>query len=201
MKTENISNCGGTKSTLKEFASDLIRKYGLPLETHVDLVEIDEEQCWEDAYKDFEGGQLRLGLRAKLFTQLNGDPLKIKIEFIKVRAQELIDSQTRPATDAIRSKLDAVRRIRDSQLEAEKIERKRKDEDPDIQLGLTQEGIDFVLKTRRKCQPDLDRLNDRGYEIVLETILPSEQKWTLRSKTNGMTFQVESISELKELVS
>ncbi len=183
---------GSTKSRIRDIASELIKKYELPPDTpvHIDEVEVDEERCWEDAYKDFEGGS-RPGLRAKLFTQFNGDLLKIKIEFIKIRAQELIELSTQQATDAIRKKLDAELAAKQ---EIDRRERERKCK------ASTEDDIEFVLKTRNECRPLLDRLTNRSYEIVAETISPNEQSWTVRSKTNGATFRLNNIEELRKLV-
>lgn len=195
MKSENLSSGARVKTRMQEIASELIREYRLPPETKVEAIEVDEEKCWEEAYKDFEGGAVRLGLRAKLFTQLNGDALKVKIEFIKVRAQELIELKTEQATDAIRCALDAVLATKQ---EDERIELARKKQESS--LGFTEEGNDIVIKVQRECRPLLEKLVARKYEVISETILPNNVEWTVRSKTNGVTYHIGSIDELQKLV-
>ncbi len=194
MKSEDLRS-SASKSKIAGIASELIQKYGLPPNTAVELAEVDEELCWEEAYKDFESGSVRLGLRAKLFTQFNGDALKVKVEFIKVRAQELIELRTQQATESVQNQLRAALALRQEQ---ERIDQERRSKE--LIETLSAEDIEFLARTRDECRPLLTRLQARSYEVLSETMLPNEQSWSVRSKTNGMTFRLESIEDLRKLV-
>ena len=53
-------------------------------------IQIDETSLWADAYDEYDSEKRIKGLWAKLFVQCNGDEQKIKIEYVRSRAEQLI---------------------------------------------------------------------------------------------------------------
>ncbi|MDY0398043.1 MAG: hypothetical protein RBR03_05235 [Desulfuromonas thiophila] len=54
---------------------------------------LDEEKAWEAALNEFESTERKKGIWAKGFSDYNGDEIKAKSYYLKIRAKQLIDSQ------------------------------------------------------------------------------------------------------------
>ena len=65
-------------------------KFTLPPKFDPSTIQIDETSLWADAYDEYESDIRIKGLWAKLFVQCNGDEKKIKIEYVRCRAEQLI---------------------------------------------------------------------------------------------------------------
>ena len=54
-------------------------------------LDIDEDLCWEKAFAEYDSDKRSKGLWARLYAENNANEEKIKIEYLKIRANQLIE--------------------------------------------------------------------------------------------------------------
>lgn len=75
-------------------ATNMSNQENLSLHTFEDDT-FDEENAWEQAYTEFESEDRKNGLWAKAYSDFDGDEAKAKAYYLKIRAQQLINSHNR----------------------------------------------------------------------------------------------------------
>jgi hypothetical protein len=67
--------------------------------------DLDDEQSWAAALSEYESGNRRDGLYAKLYAKLDGDESKIKVAYMKTRVVEMTEeAQKRSALAKVRAR-------------------------------------------------------------------------------------------------
>jgi hypothetical protein len=168
-------------------------------------IAIDEDAFWSQAFDEYEGSNRNKGLWVKLFAQLDGNETKVKVEYLKTRAQQLILAEKRRLFEIELSAFENKR----NEDQARKLEEQKKTE----QLGkliaenryanATEAAILTVQKTNYELASALKVIVSNGYAWVNpEGLLNGEKisgfRWVFKSKTSSINFYKHSEKEVVE---
>jgi hypothetical protein len=164
-------------------------------------IQIDETSLWADAYEEYDSEKRIKGLWAKLFVQCNGDEKKIKIEYVRCRAEQLIFEAKKNFFEIQKKEYEdkvALEHKEAEELQQLEIKAKRK---------LEEFGVDDALKILKTRSPSAEvavrKILGSKYDWVNPSLLCSQNflqraKWEFKSKTSSMSLYFYSISEVIE---
>lgn len=78
---------------------------------------INEDLCWEEALNEFDSEKRNKGMWARLYVENNGEEEKIKISYIKIRAEQLISEAKQKQVDSVREEKMEIERYSEKTIE------------------------------------------------------------------------------------
>jgi hypothetical protein len=157
-------------------------------------IQIDETSLWADAYDEYDSEKRIKGLWAKLFVQCNGDEQKIKIEYVRSRAEQLIFEAKKKLFEDQKNEYE----------EKVNLEKKVAQEAQNLDKKISVDQALKILKTRSpSAEAAVRKILVSKYEWVNPSIVNSQNylqrtKWEFYSKTSSMSLYFYSISEVIE---
>ena len=166
---------------------------------------IDEDIFWAQAFEEYESKNRNKGLWVKLFAQFDGNESKVKVEYLKTRAQQLILDEKRRLFEIELSTFEAKK----NEAEAKKLEEQKKNELRDKLIkenrytNTAESAVLSIQKTNSDLASALKFILSNGYDWLN----PEDQlnggpgrssKWIFKSKTSSIKFHQHSEKEVIE---
>lgn len=180
-------------SVMAKMAADMLLSFDLPEDIVLTIYEVDDstiEKCWERALKDFEAENVRIGLRARLFAEHGGNNLKVKIEFLKIQSESLVQECIRTSRNSIKEQLEMAAKKKSEKL----TEKSKKIQRP--QSMLTEGKLSEI---RQEADKILCKLFDRGHELIEQNISTNANSWVIRDTRTGQIHEISDLVELNRL--
>ena len=162
-------------------------------------IQIDETSLWADAYDEYDSDKRIKGLWAKLFVQCNGDEKKIKIEYVRCRAEQLILEEKKKFFEIQKNEYE----------EKIALEKKEAEESHQIEIKAKRQlekiSVDDALKILKTRNPSAEiavrKILSSKYVWVNPSLVYSQNflqrtMWEFNSKTSSMSLFFYSISEV-----
>jgi hypothetical protein len=166
-------------------------------------IAVDEDAFWSQAFEEYEGTNRNKGLWVKLFAQLDGNETKVKVEYLKTRAQQLILAEKRrlfeielSAFETKRNE-DQARKLteqkKNEQLDKLKAENKYTNATEAAILSLQKSNYELALAVKFILSNGYDWLNP---EVLLNEVRVGTVKWVFKSKTSSMEIYQSSAEDV-----
>jgi len=162
-------------------------------------IQIDETSLWADAYDEYDSEKRIKGLWAKLFVQCNGDEKKIKIEYVRCRAEQLIFEAKEKFFEIKKNEYE----------EKIALERKEAEESQQIEIkakfSLEHFSVEDALKILKARSPNAEsavrKILGSKYDWINPSLVKNQNflqrtKWEFKSKTSSMSLFFYSVSEV-----
>jgi hypothetical protein len=168
-------------------------------------IEVDEDAFWSQAFEEYEGTNRNKGLWVKLFAQSDGNETKVKVEYLKTRAQQLILAEKRRLFEIELSAFETKR----NEDQARKLSEQKKNE----QLGKliaenryansTEAAILSLQKTNSELALAVKFIVNNGYAWVnpdglLNGGRDGTFRWIFKSKASSMEIYQYSAKDVIE---
>jgi hypothetical protein len=168
-------------------------------------IAVDEDAFWSQAFEEYEGTNRNKGLWVKLFAQLDGNETKVKVEYLKTRAQQLILAEKRRLFEFELSAFETKR----NEEQVRKLAEQKKNEQLDKLIAenryanSTEAAILKLQKTNSELALAVKFIVNNGYawvnpEDLLKGEIGSPFKWIFKSKTSSIKFHQHSEKEVIE---
>jgi hypothetical protein len=156
-------------------------------------IEVDEDAFWSQAFEEYEGSNRNKGLWVKLFAQLDGNETKVKVEYLKTRAQQLILGEKRRLFEIELNAFEAKKNEEQARL----LEEQKKNEQRDKLIkenryaNSTESAILALQKTNYELALAVKFIVSNGYawlnpDGLLNGGGGSTFRWVFKSKTSSM---------------
>ncbi len=120
---------------------------------------IDEDVIYEIVGKEIQEGRTETGLWTRLFAEMNGDETKVKVAYIKRRAEKLIASEQARIQEQLRVQEEGQKAARIVELELQALAKAAgvtiEQAKEMLWFGITREGNKFLFEEYR-----YDRIED-----------------------------------------
>jgi hypothetical protein len=188
MIKKNLSRVGISLEQL-----DSLDMLSIPPRFNPSSMPIDEDLFWTQAFEEYEGTNRNKGLWVKLFAQFDGNETKVKVEYLKTRAQQLILNEKRRLFEIELSAYE----IKKNEDKARKIEEQKKTQQLDKLIAenryanSTESAILSLQKTNYELALAVKFIVSNGYawlnpDGLLNGGRGSTFRWVFKSKTSSM---------------
>ena len=195
MTKKNLSRVGISIEQL-----DSLHMLSIPPRFNPSSMPIDEDLFWTQAFEEYEGTNRNKGLWVKLFAQFDGNETKVKVEYLKTRAQQLILNEKRRLFEIELSAYEAQKKAYETQKnedQARKLEEQKKNKQLDElkasnrYTNATEVAILSLQKSNYELALAVKFILSNGYdwvnpEALLNEVRVSTVKWIFKSKISSM---------------
>lgn len=168
-------------------------------------IAVDEDAFWSKAFEEYEGSNRNKGLWVKLFAQLDGNETKVKVEYLKTRAQQLILAEKRRLFEIELNAFEAKKNEEQARL----LEEQKKNEQRDKLIkenryaNSTESAILMLQRTNYELASAVKFIVSNGYAWLNPDVLLNEGggstfRWIFKSKTSSMEIYQYSAKEVIE---
>jgi hypothetical protein len=168
-------------------------------------IPIDEDLFWTQAFEEYEGTNRNKGLWVKLFAQFDGNETKVKVEYLKTRAQQLILNEKRRLFEIELSAFETKR----NEDQARKFAEQQKNEQMDKlraenrYANSTEAAILSLQKTNAELALAVRFIVCNGYawlnpDGILNGGIDGTFRWIFKSKVSSMEIYQHSAKEVIE---
>jgi hypothetical protein len=166
---------------------------------------IDEDLFWTQAFEEYEGTNRNKGLWVKLFAQLDGNETKVKVEYLKTRAQQLILNEKKRLFEIELTAFETKR----NEDQARKFAEQKKNEQMDKLIAenryanSTEAAILSLQKTNSELALAVKFIVGNGYawlnpDGLLNGGRDGKFRWIFKSKASSMEIYQYSAKDVIE---